>query len=370
MGSEKIMNILYISSLVDGKYSGPYYSVPKQIKSQALYDNVYWINLTKLKKNDFMKSIHGKNIKLLDFNVKNIEKEFDKIDLVVFEEFFKIKNAIIARKLEKSKIPYIIVPRCQMTKQYLSHKRIKKLVALKVLFKHFVEKSAGVQFLTNQEFEDSQEFYNKKYCIIPNGVDVDIDEINNIKKIDKESEKKITFIGRYSVIQKGLDLLLESISFEKDILSRNNIHFYLYGPDERTGEKENIVKLIKKYGVGDFVSVNGPVYDNEKKKILKNSDYFIHTSRFEGLPMSVLEALSYGLPCLLTEGSNLKFELEHYNAGWGASTDIDGIRNALNKLCDDIGNYSDYSINALKMAESYSWNNIGKISHKKYNTFI
>lgn len=362
------MNILYISSLVDGKYSGPYYSVPKQIKFQSLYDNVYWINLTNLKKNDFMKSINGKNIRLSDFNIRKLEKEFNKVDLVVFEEFFKIKNAIVARKLEKRKIPYIIIPRCQMTRQYLNHKKVKKKLALILLFKHFVEKSAGVQFLTNQELEDSKEFYSKNYCVIPNGVD--INEISTAKNINKKSEKKIVFIGRYSIVQKGLDLLIEAISYEKDILAKNNIHFYFYGPDERTGEKNSIINIINKYKVGDLITINGPIYDDEKKKVLKNSDYFIHTSRFEGLPMSVLEALSYGLPCLLTDGSNLRLELENYNAGWGASTDVDGIRNALNKLCDDIDNYSNYSNNALKMAESFSWNSIAKISHTKYSLFI
>ena len=39
-------------------------------------------------------------------------------------------------------------------------------------------------------------------------------------------------------------------------------------------------------------------------------DLFIHTFRFEGHPIAVLEALSYGIPCLLTPGTNMAGEVE------------------------------------------------------------
>ncbi|MBD2561236.1 MULTISPECIES: glycosyltransferase [Nostoc] len=44
--------------------------------------------------------------------------------------------------------------------------------------------------------------------------------------------------------------------------------------------------------------------------------YVRYTSRFEGHPIAVLEALSYGLPCLLTPGTNMAKEVEAAGAGW------------------------------------------------------
>ena len=43
------MNILYISNLSGSKFAGPSYSVPEQIRAQAKYDNVFWLNLNKYK---------------------------------------------------------------------------------------------------------------------------------------------------------------------------------------------------------------------------------------------------------------------------------------------------------------------------------
>ncbi|MEN1932826.1 glycosyltransferase [Escherichia coli] len=43
----------------------------------------------------------------------------------------------------------------------------------------------------------------------------------------------------------------------------------------------------------------------KKEEVLESNNIFIMTSRYEGLPVSVLEALAYGNICLLTEGTNM-----------------------------------------------------------------
>lgn len=55
----------------------------------------------------------------------------------------------------------------------------------------------------------------------------------------------------------------------------------------------------------NLIITHGGVYDSDKETILLNSDFFILTSRFKGHLMGLIEALSYGLFCLVTEGSNM-----------------------------------------------------------------
>lgn len=363
---ENQINILYISALEGGKYSGPLLSVPNQVKAQGKIDNVYWVNLTDID----IASLKYKNIyhyiSIIDVLFNKSPILFCKPDIVIFEEYFKIECCLIARKCEKENIPYIIIPRCQMTKQYLVNKKWKKTIACLLLFYHFANKAKAIHFLTEQEKRDSDKFFSGKSFIVANGIDIP----NIILEKTEQKEKIGVFIGRYSIWQKGLDILIEAIYIKHDVLKKNYIRFELYGPDERTGCIDKIKRLVDKYHVNDLVSVNGPVYGKDKEKILSYADFFVHTSRFEGMPMAVLEALSYGVPCLVTQGSNMRELVERAEAGWGSSTDIIGVADSFERICKDKLLFKRKSNNASELAMQYSWNRIAKECHEQYLQFI
>ena len=360
------MNILYISALEGGKYTGPIYSVPNQIEAQSKIDNVYWVNLTQIDKANIKKGVECHMLFWKDFSLDKLPHPFDKPHLVVFEEFFKIENYRVYKIVNKSKLPYVIVPRGSMTYQYLEHKKMTKLVASVLLFNKFKNNAMAVQFLTTQEQQDSKQFYNKRSILVPNGIHLP----EHGKKITEKNKIVGTFIGRYSIVQKGLDILLEAIYRQKELLERYKVRFDFYGPDERSGSHGDITALVEKYKLNDMVSVNGPVFDEEKAKVLEKSDFFIHTSRFEGLPMAVLEALAYGVPCLVTEGSNVRNEIESFDAGWGADTNVEGVEKALIQMTESLGKIESFSSNAVLLAEKYSWDSIAEDTHNKYEELL
>lgn len=354
------MNILFVSALEGGKYSGPLYSVPKQIESQAEYDNIYWVNLTDIPTADRFDQKIYHYCSLRDFNISKLPAPFNRPEIIVFEEFFKVECCLVARQAEKLKIPYVVIPRCQMTEKYLENKKIKKIIASILLFSHFAKKATAVQFLSEQEKQDSLKYYKGPNFIAPNGITLPAE----IKAIDNKEKTVGVFIGRYSIWQKGLDLLVEAIALKKQVLKSANIVFELYGPNERTGAGSEIEQLVNKFAVEDIVRVNGPVFDNDKKNVLLGADFFVHTSRFEGMPMSVLEALSYGVPCFVTQGSNLRESVDEYDAGWGVDDSVESIAAGLDVLISEKLMIKKKSKNALLLAEKYSWNNIARESHE------
>ncbi|KJW11648.1 hypothetical protein VC81_12690 [Levilactobacillus spicheri] len=74
-----------------------------------------------------------------------------------------------------------------------------------------------------------------------------------------------------------------------------NVHFTWIGDGP---DLEKCRNLVKSLNLTDQVKFEG--YSECVEKYLKNADIFLSTSRYEGLPFSVLEALSCGLPLLLT----------------------------------------------------------------------
>lgn len=102
--------------------------------------------------------------------------------------------------------------------------------------------------------------------------------------------KQFLAAGRFTY-QKGFDLLIESFN----LFSKQNQEWKLVIVGEGE-EKDKIKKKICEYGLQDRVYIQ-PFTDNIKKYFL-NSSVMLLSSRWEGMPMIVLESLEMGVPII------------------------------------------------------------------------
>lgn len=151
---------------------------------------------------------------------------------------------------------------------------------------------------------------------------------NNVKQIYNFSpfksnlkspldKKRIISVGRLEP-QKGFDLLIEAFSnINRDDL--NGYSFHIYGDGE---DKKALLELIIDKQLNNFIFLEG-VSKNIQEEMY-NSSIYIMTSRYEGFPMVLLEALSVGLPIIsydcptgpaeIIENNDVGFLVEFNNA--------------------------------------------------------
>lgn len=96
-------------------------------------------------------------------------------------------------------------------------------------------------------------------------------------------------------------------------------------------------------------------------------------SRYEGFPMTILEALTYGNPCLVTEGTNMLNEIVENRLGWGTTTEPDQIAKDLQLAQQDFEqNRSSYQERcSTHVYSEYNWDKIARLSatiFKEMNT--
>jgi glycosyltransferase involved in cell wall biosynthesis len=89
--------------------------------------------------------------------------------------------------------------------------------------------------------------------------------------------------------------------------------------------------LAKKFHSGSSIEFAGPRFGEEKTALFREASAFILPSLSEGLPMTVLEAWSWGLPVLMTTSCNLP-EGEKFGAAITMEADTGAICAALSKL--------------------------------------
>ena len=105
---------------------------------------------------------------------------------------------------------------------------------------------------------------------------------------------KFLFLGRIGE-RKGVYDLLEVLHQHRDELSsRCTIEL---GGD---GEVKKLQALIGQYRLEECVKFLGFVTGSEKERLLRAADVYILPSYNEGLPISILEAMSFGLPIIST----------------------------------------------------------------------
>jgi glycosyltransferase involved in cell wall biosynthesis len=101
-------------------------------------------------------------------------------------------------------------------------------------------------------------------------------------------------VARLSVIPKGQDVLLESLSGEQWKNRSWKLNIYGRGEDE-----DYLKELISMYGLSDKVSFTGFVGDT--RDIWKKNHLMVMASRAEGLSLAVLEAMICGRICVVTD---------------------------------------------------------------------
>ena len=359
------MNILYISHLSGSQYGGPNYSVPAQVSAQATVDNVFWYNLSAPVMEHWTKTgLFHNTAEYPDKTIAALPAPFNKPDLVVFEDFYYIDDCKLGRECRRHGIPYVIVPRGALTKKAQHTKRAKKLAANAIFFRPFTRGAAAIEYLTASEKENSGTRWNKKAIILPNGV-------NRIPYIDRQpSDDAVSgvYIGRFTAA-KGLDLLVEAVSAVQDLMRDANVHISLYGPKTYDLWGKTQEEIVQKQ-IDDILSLDDAVVGEEKDKVLRSADFFIMTSRFEGMPMGLVEALGYSLPCVVSSGTNMRREVESANAGWGCDTDVQSIAGALSALCGDKEKLFACRKNAFELAGEYEWTALARKAHGMYESIV
>ncbi len=100
--------------------------------------------------------------------------------------------------------------------------------------------------------------------------------------------QKVISVGRI-VNEKGYDLLLDIAKKVNEV--DQSVEFSIYGEGR---ERPKIEKMIAALHMGDVVKLFGRRKDISSA--YQESDLFVLTSRFEGFPLAMLEAMSFGLP--------------------------------------------------------------------------
>lgn len=168
---------------------------------------------------------------------------------------------------------------------------------IRKLLKHIFAWGKHVIVLGKEEKSILEEDFNLKNVIsLPNCID--LTEAKKFNRCIAEKETlDILYIGRIEP-NKGIDYIFDACK----VLKEKNVNFHLNFAGKEEIEGQYIPKFKKV--LGDYFSYHGIVSGSVKTELLKKCDIFLLPSFYEGLPMSLLETMSFGqVPIVTPVGS-------------------------------------------------------------------
>jgi glycosyltransferase involved in cell wall biosynthesis len=186
------------------------------------------------------------------------------------------------------------------------------------------DKVDSIHLLMNCYKNSLPEELQKKVHVIHNGIHVN----NNTSWSNRE--KLFISVGRLEE-QKRFDRLISAVNIAQDTIRSNNYRIEIYGEGSL---RASLSSQIKDNDIGDIIILKGQTHDIES--VYKIASAFILPSEFEGMPMTLLEAMSFSLPSVAFAECNGCKEIIRHGTDGLLVGDIKELSDAIVQLCSSI----------------------------------
>lgn len=260
---------------------------------------------------------------------------------------------LLAKLFYKHNIRFVITAHGAYNSIAMKKSSFIKKIYFQLFEKHVLKKAESIHCIGKSEVTGLKKIFNSnKAVLLPYGYE----SAARVTVMPHTKENIVFgFVGRLDIYTKGLDTLVKA--FKKFHYSHPESELWIVGD---SNERKALQDLISKNKLEDHVVLYGSKFGEEKDGLIQEMDVFVHPSRNEGLPLSVIEAASFGKPCIVTDTTNIGAEIANYNAGQTIyAQNHCKLEAAMAKMFDIFKNPAAFNAmqkNAIKMVqEEYNW---------------
>jgi glycosyltransferase involved in cell wall biosynthesis len=275
------------------------------------------------------------------------------VDVAHLHSVFSPPNALLARRL---RVPYVVSPHGGYAPASLTRSAVRKALYARLVERRLLRGAALRVALTEWEARDLAAYgAGKPIAVIPNGTHPapgDVDPNAFRRELGANPDRLLLFVGRLDVFHKGLDWLIRAVA------EAPGWHVVLVGSDFRGGGGQ-LSRLAATLGVGSRVTFAGPRRGQALHEAFAAADCFALTSRWEGLPMSLLEALAHGVPAVVSPAVDQLVGVVAAGAGWSAApSELGELLRRLQQL--DRSEQERRAAAARALAARYDWTSVAR----------
>ena len=261
--------------------------------------------------------------------------------------------------------PVVIAPRGMLDPWAWQRSRTKKRVSAWLWEDRLLRRARLFHALNVSEAEAIGAYsFGPPVSVIPNGVSLPETQAD---RAARDGKRTLLFVGRLHP-KKGLAELIAAWALLPSAI-RAEWRLAIAGWDE-IGLLAALETQVRDLGLDDEISFVGQVFGADKDAAFRAAAAFILPSYSEGLPMTVLEAWSYGLPVLMTSACNLP---KGFTAGaaFEIATDPATMAVAMADVLNDEARLADAGARGRALVETdHGWTAIGRATMAAYRGIV
>ncbi|MDY6784795.1 MAG: glycosyltransferase [Cyanobacteriota bacterium] len=293
-------------------------------------------------------------------------------DILDNHYLFSYGSSCAAAIARRKRVPYTVRTMGQLSPWALAQSRRKKQLYSRLIERHNLQRAAAIHCTSGGEVEDVRNFgINTSTVTLPLGVNpppilpdagAKIRHLYNIES----HVPIILFLSRLHY-KKRPDLLLESL---QPLLPQHPFHLIIGGAGE-TDYVEQLQQKAQDLGLQSHLTFAGLVAGTDKDLLLQGADVFVLPSHAENFGIAVAEAMTAGLPVIVTPGVQIAPDILEAEAGIVVKGEEEALGNAIAQLLTSPQQRAELGQNGKLWARShYNWDAIASQLIPVYHRII
>lgn len=236
--------------------------------------------------------------------------------VVHMHSVFIPRQAMLARELQRRRIPYVITPHGGLARVILKRNRLQKLIYSYWLERPRFRGAAAIAAAAGEE-RDVRDFVGDLDMPMPvTPIPVDAEQLGSARWSGDVQSRRFVFLGRFDVHVKGIDTLVKVASLMPEA------RFDLYGSED--SKTLNRLRQIQRAQPPN-VTFHPPVHGAAKAAVLCGAAIYLQLSRAESFGISIAEAMYLGIPCAISNTINMAGAFRTHDLGITLESDARSI---------------------------------------------
>ncbi len=272
----------------------------------------------------------------------------------------------LARRLRQ---PYLVMPQGIYSPACVGRHFLRKWIYFHAVEKRFVQRSRGLLLVHENELAPwvSRAASRVPQYLVPNGAPpAGPFPVRVPASRDAGGVAYWGYCGRVFDAQKGVNRLVRCfLAFRQQRPAEDHRLIVV-------GDGPDLPALRRRYAqaiAAGQLELPGALFAAAKDRQLARMHYFAHLSRWEGMPLACLEAAAWGLPLLVTPGTNLADDVTRFRAGEVAEDSDAAVITAMHRLAN--ADYPTLVQGCRRLvAEKYNWQRTGRLLEAIYREVL